>query len=63
MKKLGLLLLELGQEERQVDIMRQVLSEQANFSTYNLFRHIASNNFNGTIGPKEIRSFMKRNKI
>lgn len=63
MKKLGLLLIEIGQEERQVDIMRQVLSEQSNFSTYNLFRYITSNNINGSIGAKEVIYFMKKNKI
>ena len=63
MKRFGMFLLEVAQEEQQVEIMRQVLSEQSKFSPYNLFRHLNSDNSNGFISYKDLSEFMKNNNI
>ena len=63
MKRFGMFLLEVAQEEQQVEIMRQVLSEQSKFSPYNLFRHLNSANSNGFISYKDLSEFMKNNNI
>lgn len=63
MKKFGMFLLEIGQEERQVEIMRQVLVEQPKFSPYNLFRHLNGAKSNGFISHADISEFMKINSI
>ena len=63
MKTFGLFLMEVGQEERQVDIMRQVLSEQKKFKPFEAFRFLSSPNGAGHIGYKELSLFLKMNKI
>lgn len=63
MKKFGLFLLELGMEERQVEIMRQVLAEQNNFNAFLLFRYLSFNNENGYIQHKDISYFLKKHNI
>lgn len=58
MEQFGQFLIEVGQEERQVDIMRQVLVEQPNFTPYNLFRHVSGLSDKGTVGHKELSKFL-----
>ena len=48
----------LGQEERQIEIIREVLTEQANFSFDSLFRRLNKEDKNGVISISEIQHFL-----
>ncbi|CAI2360990.1 unnamed protein product [Moneuplotes crassus] len=63
MDHFGLLLLELGMEERQVNIMRQVLHNQECFEPFTCFRYLSKNNQSGCIQHKDITAFFKKHKL
>lgn len=57
------LLVLIGEEERQVEIIRQVLIEQKTFSMDNIFRRFNKRNKDGYIIEDELDSFLDQVKI
>lgn len=62
-EKFAAYLIMLGQEERQVEIIREVLTEQPNFSFDSLFRRLNKDNKNGVISIHEIQRFLLDSNI
>ena len=57
-EKFASFLIMLGQEERQIEIIREVLVEQDSFWFDTLFRRLNHTNKNGLITVDEIQQFL-----
>lgn len=57
------LLVLMGEEERQVEIIRQVIIEQKSFSMDDLFRRINKSNKDGYITEEELELLLDELKI